>query len=117
VRRLGRRTEAREHLQRGHDIAHQLGGAALAERARDELAVAGARPRRDGLTGRDALTPSELRVAQFAADGHTNQQIAQALFITLRTVETHLSSAYGKLGITSRGKLAQALEFRPSTAD
>jgi DNA-binding CsgD family transcriptional regulator len=110
LRRAGRRAEARDHLRRGLDIAHRLGGIAVAERARQELAIAGARPRRDALRGRDALTPSELRVAQLAADGQTNRQIAEALFVTLRTVETHLTSTYAKLGIESRRELASALE-------
>ncbi|MCW3067008.1 MAG: transcriptional regulator, LuxR family, partial [Solirubrobacterales bacterium] len=89
---------------------HRHGGLALAERARKELVVAGARPRRDALRGRDALTPSELRVAEMAAEGQTNREIAQALFVTQRTVEVHLTSAYGKLGISSRRDLPAALE-------
>jgi len=75
--------------------------------------TAGSRPRRDAIRGRDALTPSELRVAQLAAGGQTNRQIAQALFVTQRTVETHLTSTYGKLGITSRPELPAALASRP----
>jgi DNA-binding CsgD family transcriptional regulator len=71
--------------------------------------IAGGRPRRDALRGRDALTPSELRVAEMAAAGQTNRQIAQALFVTQRTVENHLTSSYGKLGISSRPALAAAL--------
>jgi len=81
----------------------------LADLARDELITAGGRPRRDAIRGRDALTPSELRVAQLAAAGQTNRQIAQALFVTRRTVETHLTSSYEKLGIRSRSGLAAAL--------
>jgi DNA-binding CsgD family transcriptional regulator len=110
LRRAGRRSEAREHLRSGLDLAHELGAMALAARAREELTVAGARPRRDALRGRDALTSSELRVARMAADGATNRQIAEALFITLRTVETHLTSSYAKLAIASRRELAAALD-------
>ncbi|MGD0557406.1 MAG: helix-turn-helix transcriptional regulator [Streptosporangiaceae bacterium] len=91
------------------DLAHALGGLALADRARQELVTAGGRPRRDAIRGRDALTPSESRVAQLAANGQTNRQIAQALFVTQRTVETHLTSTYGKLGISSRPELLAAL--------
>jgi DNA-binding CsgD family transcriptional regulator len=109
LRRGGERSEAREPLRRGLDLAHHHGALALAERARDELVVAGGRPRRDALRGRDALTPSELRVARMAASGLTNRQIAQALFVTLRTVELHLTSSYGKLGIGSRRQLGEAL--------
>jgi DNA-binding NarL/FixJ family response regulator len=70
--------------------------------ARRELVVAGGKPRRDAIRGRDALTPSELRVAELAAGGQTDRQITQALFITQRTVENHLTGTYGKLGIGSR---------------
>jgi DNA-binding CsgD family transcriptional regulator len=107
-RRAGSRGRAREVLREGLDLAHAMGGLALATRARRELVVAGGRPRRDATRGRDALTPSELRVAQLAAGGRTNRQIAQALF-TQRTVENHLTSTYAKLGISSRPELPAAL--------
>ena len=77
----------------------------LLERARVELNAAGARPRRIVRTGVDALTASEQRTARMAADGMTNREIAQALFVTTRTVETHLTAAYRKLDITSRDEL------------
>lgn len=108
-RRGGLIREARLHLRAGLDLAHELGGLALADQARDELITAGGRPRRDAIRGRDALTNSELRVAQLAASGQTNRQIAQALFVTRRTVETHLTSSYEKLGIRSRSELAATL--------
>jgi DNA-binding CsgD family transcriptional regulator len=108
-RRCGLVGEARVHLREGLDLAHELGALALAGQAREELIAAGGRPRRDAIRGRDALTPSELRVAQLAASGQTNRQIAQALFVTRRTVETHLTSSYEKLGIKSRSELAAAL--------
>jgi DNA-binding CsgD family transcriptional regulator len=108
-RRAGARLIAREILREGLDLAHAVGGLAVAARARRELMVAGGRPRRDATRGRDALTSGELRVAQLAAAGHTNRQIAQALFVTQRTVENHLTSTYAKLGIGSRGVLAAAL--------
>jgi DNA-binding CsgD family transcriptional regulator len=112
-RRAGERTRAREHLRESLDLAHALGGLALAGRARQELIAAGGRPRRNAISGPDALTPSELRVAQLAAAGQTNRQIAQALFITQRTVENHLTSSYGKLGISSRPELPAALAGSP----
>ena len=111
-RRASSRAMAREFLREGLDLAHALGGLALADRARQELVTAGGRPRRDALRGRDALTPGELRVAHMAAGGQTNRQIAQALFVTQRTVENHLTSAYGKLRITSRSGLSAALAGR-----
>ncbi len=109
LRRANRRAEARDGLRRSLDLAHELGGVAVADRAREELSIAGARPRRDALRGRDALTASELRVALLAAEGRTNREIAEALFVTLRTVEAHLTSSYGKLGISSRQELTRSL--------
>jgi DNA-binding CsgD family transcriptional regulator len=105
LRRAGRRTEARTPLRRALDLAERTGAAPLAARARQELLAAGARPRRTALTGPDALTSTERRVATLAADGLSNRQIAQHLFITQATVETHLRHAFGKLGITSRAEL------------
>ena len=90
LRRANRRAEAREELAAGMELAHRCGADALAARAREELVACGARPRRLVRTGVDALTPSELRVAQLAAAGHSNREIAQALFVTRKTVETHL---------------------------
>ena len=112
LRRAGHRAEAREHLRNGLHLAQQIGGIHVANRAREELKIAGARPRRDALRGRDALTPSELRVAQLAATGHTNREIAEQLFLTLRTVESHLTSSYSKLDIDSRQQLTTALATR-----
>jgi DNA-binding CsgD family transcriptional regulator len=108
-RRAGARTEARALLRESLDLAHELGGHAIADRAREELVAAGGRPRRDASRGLDALTPSELRVVELARAGQSNRQIAQALFVTKRTVENHLTSAYAKLGITARHELAGAL--------
>jgi DNA-binding CsgD family transcriptional regulator/tetratricopeptide (TPR) repeat protein len=108
-RRAGARTRAREVLYEALDLAHSTGGIRLATLARQELVVAGGRPRREAIRGRDALTPSELRIALLAAEGKTNRQIAQALFVTQRTVENHLTSTYGKLDIRSRPGLSAAL--------
>jgi DNA-binding CsgD family transcriptional regulator len=109
LRRGNQRADAREFLRQGLELAHRIGATALADRAHTELAATGARPRRLMLTGVDSLTPSELRVAEMAADSMTNKDIAQALFVTPKTVEVHLSSAYRKLEITSRGQLQRAL--------
>ena len=109
LRRSNQRREARERLREGVDLAGRLGAHGLAERANEEIAATGARPRRVLQTGLDALTASERRVAQLAADGMTNKEIAQALFITMKTVEVHLSHAYRKLEISSRGQLDKAL--------
>jgi DNA-binding NarL/FixJ family response regulator len=78
--------------------------------ARAELIAAGAKPRRDAITSRDALTTGDLRVARLAAEGLTNRAIAQAPFITTKTANGHLSIAYRKVvEITRRGQLANAL--------
>jgi DNA-binding NarL/FixJ family response regulator len=98
LRRSNRRTESRDPLRRGLELAHRLGAAPLADRARVELAATGARPRRIVLSGVDALTVSERRVADLAATGMTNHDIAQALFVSTKTVEKHLGGTYLKLG-------------------
>jgi len=89
-RRANQRTAAREPLRAGLDLAHRCGATRLAEHARAELAATGAKPRRQLSSGVEALTASERRVAEMAATGMSNPQIAQALFVTLNTVETHL---------------------------
>ena len=106
LRRAGQRTQAREPLRRALDLAERTGAAGLAGTVRRELLAAGARPRRAALTGPDALTAGERRVAGLAAEGASNRQIAEHLFITQATVETHLRHAFRKLGITSRADLA-----------
>jgi DNA-binding CsgD family transcriptional regulator len=114
LRRSGRRAEAREPLGRGFELANRCGAAPLAESARAELYAAGGRPRREALSGPESLTPSERRIADLAAEGHTNRDIAQALYVTPRTVEGHLTSIYRKLGISTRGALSDALAGRVS---
>ncbi|HEX2028573.1 MAG TPA: AAA family ATPase [Nitriliruptorales bacterium] len=109
LRRAKRLGEARESLSRALETADTLGAQPLAQRARQELRNAGSRPRRSALSGVAALTPSELRVADLAAAGHSNDAIAQALFVTRKTVETQLSAAYRKLGIHGRRDLPHAL--------
>ena len=69
----------------------------------------GARPRKLPLSGIESLTPSERRVARMAAQGMSNKELAQTLFVTVKAVEVHLSSVYRKLQISSRAHLAQAL--------
>jgi DNA-binding CsgD family transcriptional regulator len=109
LRRSNQRSDSRDYLRRGLELAHRAGATALEERAQAELAATGARPRRPVVSGVDALTPSERRVAEMAAENMTNKDIAQALFVTPKTVEVHLSSVYRKLDISSRSQLAGAL--------
>jgi DNA-binding CsgD family transcriptional regulator len=109
LRRANQRTEARERLREAVDLARTVGAFGLAERANDEITATGARPRKVLQTGLDALTASERRVAHLAATGLSNKEIAQALFVTIKTVEVHLSHAYRKLEISSRAQLDEAL--------
>jgi DNA-binding NarL/FixJ family response regulator len=113
LRRTGRRREAREPLRDGFELARICGAAPLLKRAEDELRATGASPRNVVRLGVDSLTASERRVSQMAASGMSNKQIAQTLFVTVKTVETHLSRSYQKLEVTSRAKLAAALRPRP----
>ncbi len=110
LRRENQRSEAREWLERGADMAARGGAVALNKLARLELSAAGARPRREALlSGPDSLTPSERRIAELAATGQSNREIAQALFVTPKTVEYHLRNTYRKLDIQTRQELAEAL--------
>lgn len=111
LRRRGHRFEAREPLREALEIAARCGSLPIMEEARGEALAAGARPRRPRLRGVEALTPSELRVARLAAEGRSNREIAQALFITTNTVADHLGRSYSKLDITSRDQLKSALSL------
>jgi DNA-binding NarL/FixJ family response regulator len=112
--RCGRRRESREAARRAFKLAGPCGAIALAETALAETALAelhagpGRRPRIE-LSGPDALTAAEWRVCREAVAGQTNRELAQALFVTEKTIERHLSSAYAKLGIRSRFQLAAAI--------
>ncbi|WP_354697994.1 AAA family ATPase [Paraconexibacter sp. AEG42_29] len=111
LRRSGSRAEAREPLREGLDRATRCGAVREAARAGEELLAAGARPRRDRqfLRGPESLTAGELRVARLAAEGLTNRQIAERLFVTQAAVQWHLRNTFRKLDITARGALADAL--------
>ncbi|GAA4904714.1 regulatory LuxR family protein [Actinomycetospora succinea] len=109
LRRANQRVAARAELAVGQDLAARCGADGLVERARQELHAAGARPRRVAVTGVGALTAGERRVAELAADGLSNREVAQALFVTTKTVETHLGHVYRKLGVTGRDELATRL--------
>lgn len=109
LRRANQRVAARGELALGQDLAARCGADGLVEQARAELHAAGARPRRVAVTGVGALTAAERRVAELAADGLSNREVAQALFVTAKTVETHLGHVYRKLDVTGRDELAGAL--------
>jgi DNA-binding CsgD family transcriptional regulator len=109
LRRSRARAEAREPLRAALDLADRIGATRLATLARAELLATGARVARDSRSGPEALTPSERRVAELAMSGMSNKEIAEALWVSRKTVEVHLGHAYAKLGIRSRAQLAGAL--------
>jgi DNA-binding NarL/FixJ family response regulator len=109
LRRSGRRADARAPLHEALELARRGGALAIAARAHDELAATGEKLRPLIAAGVESLTPSERRVAELAAEGLSNRDIAQSLFLTVKTVEGHLSNAYRKLDIGSRKELGAAL--------
>jgi DNA-binding CsgD family transcriptional regulator len=109
LRREDQRSAGREQLLEALELTRRCGSVRLEDLVRDELAALGTRLPRSAAAGHDALTPSEARVARMAAEGMTNKEIAQALFVTYKTVDTHLYRAYNKLGISSRRELREAL--------
>jgi DNA-binding CsgD family transcriptional regulator len=109
LRDAGDPIAAREPLAAALDIADRTGMTALVARAREELRLSGARPRRAALRGVAALTASELRIAERASLGETNTEIARELFVSVKTVEGTLARAYRKLEISSRTELPAAL--------
>ncbi len=109
LRRRNHRVDARHLLRQAVDAAYRLGAAALARQAETELRATGAKPRRVLLSGLEALTASERRIAELAAEGLTNRQIAQTLFVTARTVEGHLTNVFNKLDVSARTALPAAL--------
>lgn len=109
LRRANHRVDARAPLRTALDIAERCGAALLRDRAHAELLATGARPRQLVLTGVDSLTASERRVAKMAAAGMSNPAIAQSLFVTRSTVETHLRAIFRKLEISRREELTAML--------
>ncbi|WP_329172378.1 AAA family ATPase [Streptomyces decoyicus] len=97
---------ARRALRKGLTLASACGAAAPAKRLRQRLYDAGGRA---GKNSSGLLTPGEERVSALAAQGYGNKEIAERLFVSLRTVETHLTGAYRKLGISGRNQLAAAV--------
>ena len=110
LRRAGQRVDARHHLGIGLDLAHRCGASAVEAELREELMAAGARPRRDSVTGIESLTPTELRVAQLAADGLSNRAIAEQTFVSRNTVAWHLGNIYRKVQVGSREQLARRIK-------
>jgi DNA-binding CsgD family transcriptional regulator len=109
LRREGHRMRASVPLRQAFDLAAAAGAERLANRAHDELNLCGLRPRRAALSGPESLTAAERRVADLAAQGHGNAEIARLLVVAQSTVETHLSAVYRKLDIKGRRELPDAL--------
>ncbi|HWI08973.1 MAG TPA: AAA family ATPase [Solirubrobacteraceae bacterium] len=110
-RRARRRTQAKQSFEEALAIFDRMGATVWAERARQELGRLGLRRSTGG-----ELTESERRVAELAAQGMTNREVAAALFISAKTVEANLARAYRKLGIASRAELgARMVEERVQT--
>jgi len=107
--RASRSQEAREVLYRAASLADEMGMRRVRERAQRELIAAGGRPRRESLRGPASLTSTQAEVAGLAAAGLTNREIAERLFVTIKTVETHLMAVYRKLGIRTRDELPPTL--------
>jgi DNA-binding CsgD family transcriptional regulator len=112
LRRNQRRADAREQLRTAHGMYTDMGMEAFAERARRELVATGEKVRRRSPETRDELTPQEAQIAQLAREGLTNAEIGGQLFLSPRTVEWHLKKVFGKLGISSRRGLHDALPGR-----
>ena len=106
LRRQKRLSDARVQLQRAHQLFEAMGASAFADRASRELEAAGARARSRGISARTALTPQESQIAQLAANGLTNSEVATRMFLSPRTVEYHLGKIFNKLHISSRHQIA-----------
>jgi DNA-binding CsgD family transcriptional regulator len=109
LRRVNRRVDARAQLRAAYDLFVAIGMDAFADRGRRELLATGEKVRRRTVETRDELTAQERQIAQLAREGLSNPEIGARLFLSPRTVEYHLSKVFVKLGIRSRGQLADAL--------
>jgi DNA-binding CsgD family transcriptional regulator len=109
LRRTRRSADSRAPLRVARDLFDALGAVPWAERARQELRASGETSRRRVPEARDQLTPQELQIAEMAASGLSNPEIGERLFLSSRTVASHLYRAFPKLGISSRWELAATL--------
>jgi DNA-binding CsgD family transcriptional regulator len=107
LRRAKRRVEAREQLRAALETFEHLGAAPWAERARTELRASGETARKRDPSTVAELTPQELQVARYVAEGLSNKEVAAQLFVSPRTIDAHLRSVFAKLEVTSRTQLAR----------
>lgn len=107
LRRSGRRVDARTQLRTALDVFTEVGAQPWADRARQELRASGETARKRDPSTSLQLTPQEQQVASLVSRGHSNADVAAQLFLSRRTVEYHLSNAYQKLGVRSRGDLVR----------
>lgn len=121
LRRRRRRADARQYLRSAHETFERLGARPWAEQAATELKATGETARKRDVSTVDQLTPQELQIARFVAQGETNRSIATSLFLSPRTVDYHLRKIFAKLGLTSRAELIRiflsdaALAGQPAT--
>jgi DNA-binding NarL/FixJ family response regulator len=108
-------TQSRAPLREAAETFDALGLLRYAERARPELRASGERVRSRGPGGWSQLSPQELQIAQLAAEGLSNRQIGEQLYLSHRTVESHLYRLFPKLGVTSRAQLRDALSPAPGS--
>jgi DNA-binding CsgD family transcriptional regulator len=106
LRRDRRRRESRPHLTRAAALFDRLGARPWGERARAELEATGERARLRKTPVPDELTPQEIQLARIVAQGLSNREAAEHMFLSPKTVEAHLSTMYRKLGVRSRTELA-----------
>ena len=107
--------ESRVPLREARDLFDAVGVSSWGDQARRELRASGERSRRRVPEARDDLTAQELQIAQLAAEGLSNREIGQRLFLSHRTISTHLYRVFPKLGITSRAELGAALASDAAT--
>ena len=116
LRRMRRRGDARQHFRSALEIFLELGAAPWIRRTKQELAATGERFHREAPAVGGNLTPQELQVSLAVARGFTNKEVAAHLFLSQKTIETHLGNAYGKLGVRSRSELARLFAVEPERA-
>lgn len=107
LRRERRRSDARSHLRTALEAFERFRAAPWTDRAAGELRATGEKTRKRDPSSVDQLTPKEIQIARLVAEGQSNKEVAAQLFLSPRTIDSHLRSVYAKLGVTSRTQLAR----------